>query len=165
MAVGGTQHSKFPPNTVMHVRDKDAPIRTGTEEQITPEFIAAGLLHLQEALGKLATRTENRSNPVDEYNTATLTGPATTAIVSLQPTYEYMPEKIIAVLVGGPPAAAVTLVLGDRNIPLVIPAIGIIPIGPLGIILGRNDPRQLIAQTPGTYFLELTGWADKRFNI
>jgi hypothetical protein len=76
-----------------------------------------------------------------------------------------MPEKIISVLVAGPPAAAVTLILGDRNIPLIIPAAGILPIGPLGMILGRNDPRQLVSATPGTYFLELMGWADSRFSI
>jgi hypothetical protein len=147
------------------VRDKETPIRTEDVEQISPEYIAAGLLRIREALNDIARQTENRSNPVDEYNTASLSGAATTTVVTLQPTYEYMPEKIMAVLVGGPPASSVTLVLGDRSLPLVIPAAGILPIGPLGIILGRNDPRQLIAQTPGAYFLELMGWADKRYNI
>lgn len=165
MAIQGREHSKLPPGAVVHVRDKETPIQTEDVEQISPEFIAAGLLDLREALGKLARQTENRSNPVDEYNTASLFGAATTAVVSLLPTYEYMPEKIISVLVAGPPAAAITLVLGDRQIPIVIPAAGILPIGPLGLILGRNDPRQLIAATPGTYFLELMGWADQRFGV
>ena len=165
MPIQGYQHSKLPPGAAVHVRDKESPIKTVDEEQYSPEFVAAGLLQLREALGTLARQTENRSNPVDEYNTASYFGAATTAVVTLLPTYEYMPEKIISVLVAGPPASQVSLVLGDRNIPLVIPAAGILPIGPLGVILGRNDPRQLIAQTPGTYFLELMGWADRRFNI
>jgi hypothetical protein len=165
VAIQGRQHSKLPPGAAVHVRSKDTPIRAEDQEQFSPEFIAAGLLQLREALGTLARQTENRSNPVDEYNTASLSGAATTTVVNLQPTYEYMPEKIISVLVAGPPAAAITLILGDRQFPIVIPAAGILPIGPLGMILGRNDPRQLVSATPGTYFLELMGWADRRFNI
>lgn len=165
MAQEGMRRSKLPPGTVLHVRDKETPIRTGTEEQVTPEFIAAGLLKFQEALTDLARQTENHSNPVDEYNTATLSGGVgTSTVVTLQPTYDFMPEKIIAALVCGPPAAAITVVLGDRQLPLVIPAAGLIPIGPMAMILGRNDPRQLISATPGTYFLELMGFADQRFN-
>ena len=146
-------------------RDKNAKIRTQDVEPTDADFIAAGMDRLREALGELARQAENRSNPVDEYNTVPLTGAATESVVSVFPTYEYMPEKIEAVIVGGPPAAAVTLILGDRSWPLVIPAVGIIPIGPLAIILGRNDPRQLIASTPGLYSLELMGIADRRFNI
>lgn len=165
MAIQGREHSKLPPGAAVHIRDKETPIRADDEEQFSPEFVASGLLDLREQLKNLARQTENRSHPVDEYNTASLTGASTTAVVTLLPTYEYMPEKIISVLVAGPPAAAVTLVLGDRQIPIVIPAAGILPIGPLGMILGRNDPRQLVSATPGIYFLELMGWADQRFNI
>lgn len=150
----------------MHIREQTPLIETGDVEQFSPEFVAAGLLHLQEVLGKLSRVIENRSNPVDEYNTATLSGgTGSAALVTLQPTYDQMNEKIVSAIVAGPPAAQVTLILGDRQIPLVIPAAGIIPIGPLGMILGRNDTRQLVAQSPGSYFLELMGWADKRFNI
>jgi hypothetical protein len=150
----------------MHVRDKETPIRAADEEQFSPEFLAAGLMEMRESLGRLARVIENRSHPVDEYNTATLSGGVGVgAIVNLLPTYDQMNEKIIAAIVAGPPAASVTLVLGDRNIPMVIPAAGIIPVGPMGMILGRNDPRQLIAATPGAYFLELMGWADRRYNI
>lgn len=146
-------------------RDKNAKIRTEDVEPENLAFIAAGLDRMREALGELARQAENRSNPVDEYNTTPITGAATESVVTVLPTYEYMPEKIEAVIVAGPPAAAVTLVLGDRQWPLVIPAIGIIPIGPLAVILGRNDPRQLIASVPGQYFLELMGIADRRFSI
>jgi hypothetical protein len=165
LAIQGREHSKLPPGAAVHVRDKGALIRAEDQEQFSPDFIAAGMLELREALGKLARQTENRSNPVDEYNTASLSGGATTAVVTLQPIYEYMPEKIISVLVAGPPAASVTLILGDRQLPLILPPSGILPIGPLGMILGRNDPRQLVSATPGAYFLELMGWADARFNI
>lgn len=165
MPVQGRQHSKLPEGTVVHVRDKETPILTADEEQFSPEFLARGLLEMREALTNLARQTENRSSPVDEYNTASLAGPATTTVVSLQPTYEYMPEKIVSVLVAGPGSAVCTLVLGDRVLPITIPVAGILPIGPLGVILGRNDPRQLVSATPGTYFLELMGWADRRFGI
>lgn len=165
MAIQGREHSKLPPGAAITVRDTGAPIRAEDQEQFSPEFVAAGLLQLREALGTLARQTENRSNPVDEYNTASYDVNATTAIVTLQPTYEYMPEKIISILIAGPPAAAVTLWLGDRILPLVIPAAGILPVGPVALILGRNDRRQLTSATPGTYFLEIMGWADKRFAV
>lgn len=165
MAIQGHQRSKLPPGTVIHVRDKETPIRTEDVEQVSPEYIAAGLLEMRKILKDLARQTENRSNPVDEYNTASLSGAATTNVVTLLPTYEFMPEKIVSVLVAGPAAAVCTLVLGDRQLPIIIPAAGILPIGPLGLILGRNDPRQLVSATPGTYFLELMGWADQRFGI
>ena len=165
MPVEGLQRSKLPPGTVMHVRDKETPIRAEDEEQFSPAFLARGLLEMRETLTNLARQTENRSHPVDEYNTASLAGAATTTVVTLLPTYEYMPEKIISVLIAGPGSAVCTLVLGDRQLPITIPAAGILPIGPLGVILGRNDPRQLVSATPGTYFLELMGWADQRFGI
>jgi hypothetical protein len=166
VAIQGMRHEKLPEGAVIHVRDKGTAIRAEDTETISPEYIAAGLLQFKEALGDLARQTENRSNPVDEYNTATLSGGVgTSTVVTLQPTYEYMPEKILTAIVAGPPGASITLILGDRQWPIVIPATGILPMGPLGLILGRNDPRQIVSATPGTYFLELTGWADKRFGI
>jgi hypothetical protein len=149
-----------------HTRDTDAPIRAEDADIAqSPEYIASGFRRLREALGELARQTENRGNPVDEYNTTPITGAATESVVTVLPTYEYMPEKIEAIVVTGPPAASVTLILGDRQWPVIIPAAGILPIGPLAIILGRSDPRQLVAQTPGIYSLELMGIADRRFGI
>lgn len=161
----GLLHSKLPPDARINVRDTNAPIGAQDVEQFSAEFVATGLLHLREALGEIARYAENRSHPVDEYNTVPLTGIATESQLILLPTYEYMPEKIEAIIVGGPPAATVTLVLGDRQWAVTIPSVGILPIGPLGIILGRSDPRMLVAATPGTYFLELMGIADRRFSI
>jgi hypothetical protein len=165
LAIQGREHSRLPPGAAVHVRDKGALIRAEDEEVISPDYIARGLVDLRESLRDLARQTENRAHPVDEYNTASLIGAGTTTVVNLLPTYEYMPEKIISAIVAGPPAAAVTLILGDRQFPIVIPAAGILPIGPMGMILGRNDARQLVSATPGVYFLELMGWADRRFNI
>jgi hypothetical protein len=162
---GGIIHSKLPPDARVNVRDTDALIGAKDVEQFTPEFMAAGLLRLREALGELARQTENRGNPVDEYNTCPITGAASESTVTVLPTYEYMVEKIEAIVVCGPAAAQVTIVLGDRQWPVVIPAAGILPIGPLAIMLSRTDTRMLVAQTPGIYFFELMGIADRRFNI
>lgn len=162
---GGILHSKLPPDSEIHVRDTGAPIKTADVEEFSAEFVAKGFLRLQDAVAGLARELENREHPVDEYNTVPLTGAATESQLVLQPTYEYMPEKIEAIVVTGPANAAVTLLLGDRQWPVVIPAAGILPIGPLAIILHRSDPRQLIAQTPGIYTLELMGIADRRFEI
>lgn len=160
----GLLHSKLPPDARINVRDKGTLIGTEDVEQTVPEYIAAGLLEIREALSALARQTENRSFLVDEYNSAPITGMGAATSVTVMPTYEYMPEKIESILVVGP-AGAATLQLGDRVWPITIPASGLLMLGPLGIILGRNDARILTAGTPGTYFLELMGIADKRFAV
>jgi hypothetical protein len=158
------RHEKLPAGTVLHVRDTGAPIRTEDEEILSPGYIAKGLNEFREALDNLARQTENHAYPVDEYNTCPLGSVASENALTLQPTYEYWPEKILSILVTGPPAAAVTLTLGDRVWPLVLPSTGILAIGPVAIILGRSDVRQLQAGTPGQFTLELMGFSDRRFN-
>lgn len=160
----GIVHEKLPPGTMFPVRDKNEPVRTENVEQISPEFIRSGLLQLQEALGEIARQTENRGNPVDEYNTTPITGASTESALTVLPTYEYWPEKIVGVIVSGPPTVAVTIILGDRQWPVIIPPAGILVIAPIAIILGRNDDRKLTSATPGQFFLELMGYADARFN-
>jgi hypothetical protein len=160
----GMRHFKLPPGASLSVRDTGAPIRTEDEEIMSPEYIAKGLLDLRESLRDLARQTENHAHPVDEYQTCAIGGTSSISLLTLQPTYEYWPEKIISVLVAGPPAGAITVTLGDRIWPLVIPAAGILPIGPVALMLGRSDARTLSAATPGQYFMELMGFADQRFN-
>jgi hypothetical protein len=104
---------------------------------------------------------EDRSRPVDEYNTQTLVG---TSVSTLQvnPQFDTMPERIESVLITGP-AGACNLQLGDRNWALTIPASGILLISPVSLLLNRNDNRIISSATPGAYFLELMGWADERY--
>jgi hypothetical protein len=141
------------------------PIRAEDVTQESPQFLQQSFAQLRDSLDELARRTENHANPVDEYQTSALGGGSSETQLSLLPTYEYMPEKILAIIINGPPNANVTLQLGDRNWPLVIPAAGILPIGPIAIIIGRSDPRILTAITPGQYSLELMGFADRRFKV
>jgi hypothetical protein len=158
----GLIHRKLPPDATIHTR-QPLPSETPDIEQTSPGFEALGLKELVEQVTALARGIENRANPVDEYNTAT-GGSGTATQVVVQPTYEYMPEKIVAIIVCGP-AGNVNLLLGDRNLALVIPASGLLVISPVQMLLSRTDARVLTAQTPGPYFLELMGWADRRFNI
>lgn len=160
----GLIHSKLPPDATVKVRGSNAPIGAQDVEQFSPEYVAAGMLEMREALGTIARQSANRSNPVDEYNSAPITGTGTQSVVSVLPTYEYMPEMIESIIVCGP-AGSVTIQLGDRQWPVTIPAAGIIVIAPVALILSRNDARQLTAQTPGQYSLELMGIADRRFKI
>jgi hypothetical protein len=159
---GPIRHRKLPADAVIHTREP-VPPEAADIEAMPQQFIAAGMAKLAKAQDDLARRIENRSYVVDEYQPETLTADSEMQIVVF-PTYEYMPEKIEAIIIGGPPNANVTLQLGDRILPLVIPATGILPIGYVAILLGRNDPRVLTAQTAGDYFLELMGVADQRFS-
>lgn len=149
-----------------YVRDTDAPIQTENIEQLpSSEYLARQMALFSEALGKIARQAENRASPVDEYNTVPLTGAASESILTVMPQYEYVPEKIESILVTGPAAASIIVTVGDRQWSLVIPASGLLPIGPVAILLGRNDPRQLTCATPGTFTMELMGVADARFNV
>lgn len=160
----GRQYYKLPHDAVISPRSSANDL-IGAEDKETPSpaYIAAGLLRYQESLTEIARQAENRSFPVDEYNTVPLSGGSTGTLLTITPTYEYMPEKIESVIVSGPAAATATLILGDRQLPLVVPATGIVVIAPVAIILGRNDVRQLSSATPGIWFVELMGIADKRF--
>lgn len=133
-------------------------------EQESQKYIATALSGLREQFADLAKIIEDRSHPVDEYQPKTLATDAETTI-TVGPTYEYMNEQITSVIVSGPAAATVTLQLGDRIWPLVIPASGILVIAPIAIILDRHDQRILTASVAGEYSIELTGFADRRFSI
>jgi hypothetical protein len=138
----------------------------GTTEQDT-EAIRHELLALhdvREQLATIARAAENRANLVDEYNSANISGAASSAQVQVFAQYEYMPEKIESIIVAGV-AGSVTLQIGDRQLALTIPASGLLVVAPVAMLLGRNDPRTLTPGTPGVYFLELMGIADRRFKI
>jgi hypothetical protein len=160
----GLLHQKLPPDARVNVRDTGMLIGTEDVEQFSSSFFAENLIRIREALREVARQAENRGYLVDEYNTASLTGgPGTTSQLTIPPTYEYMPEQIQAILISGPPAGTASIILGDRQWPIVMPAAGILPVGPLRLLLNRNDLRQLTASTPGTWSLELMGIADQRF--
>ena len=122
------------------------------------KFIALALAQLHRQFRRMATAIEDHSMPVDNYSPQTVA--ASTNQVNLQPQYE-SGEQITSVIIVGP-AGAVTLTLGDRIWPLVIPASGILVIAPISIFLGRDDTRQLNSVTLGQYSLELGGYADTR---
>jgi len=159
---GGMVHNKLPYDLAGMRPPADKPVRAEeAEQEISPQFVLNSLMSLRKSLGTLARLIENRGYPVDEYNTGTGTG----TVVSLLPTYEYMPERIESVIITGPPSSQVSLQLGDRTWSLVIPAAGVLPVGPMGLILSRSDVRQLTAQTSGIYTLELMGFGQRRFEI
>jgi hypothetical protein len=155
-------HRRLPPDAIVHTR-VPMPPRTTDAEMAPGEFAALGLTKLLNQLENLARQAENRSHPVDEYNTAGSSVAGTTTSVTVQPTYEYMPEKIETVIVTGP-TGAITLQLGDRVWALTVPASGLLVIGPMALLLSRTDARILTSATPGVYTLELMGIADQRFD-
>jgi hypothetical protein len=142
-------------------RDPGKPIDPVYEQKAVFSFLAAGIHSMVKQLGDLARQVENRSFVVDEYQIQGSLG-TTESVVTVQPIYEFKPEKIESIIITGP-AGAVTLQLGDRLWNLTIPATGVIVIAPVAILLGRNDLRQL-SGAPGNYSLELMGIADERFD-
>ena len=155
-------HRNLPPDAVMHTR-QPVPPRTTDEDVPASGYLTQGLTALLTQLDNIARQAENRSHPVDEYNSAALSGAGSSASVSVQPTYEYMPEKIETIIITGP-AGGITLLLGDRIWALTIPATNVLVLGPMALLLSRNDARTLTAAAAGVYTLELMGIADQRFD-
>lgn len=143
----------------------DTPVRQPvplTADAIDKEpmkFIALALSQLHRQFKRVATAIEDHSMPVDEYQTQTPTGPVTNTL-TLQPQYE-TGERIESITVVGP-AGAATVTLGDRVLPLTIPASGIIVIAPVAMYIARDDTRQLTTATAGQINLILGGYADTR---
>jgi hypothetical protein len=137
------------------------PLEAPDIEQAPNQYIVKGLLKLHEQSENLARMADDRSRPVDEYRVQTLVADSE-LIVTVQPQYDFMAERIESVIVTGPPGN-VSLQLGDRFWALTIPATGILVIAPVSFLLNRNDYRQLTSATPGDYSLELMGWADERY--
>ena len=142
-------------------RNPNPPIDPVDEQKAVFSFLAAGIHAMVKQLGQLARQVDNRSFVVDEYQVQGSLG-TTESVVTVNPTYDYKPEKIESIVITGP-AGAVTLQLGDRLWNLTIPATGVIVIAPVAILLNRNDLRQL-SGAPGNYSLELMGIADERFD-
>jgi hypothetical protein len=154
---------KIQPGQPIHTRQPVSD-KTVDEETIVPPFISLGLTRLKESFDELARQAENRAKVVDEYNTSTLgVGEGNETVVTLFPTYDFMPEKIESIIATGPPAATVVIVLGDRQWNLVIPTSGVLVIAPVALMLSRTDTRSLTGGTAGQYTLELMGIADKRY--
>lgn len=161
----GRQYFKLPHDAVISPRSSANDLIGAEDEQtVSASYIAQSMLKYQQSLDELARNTENRSRKVDEYNSAPLTGGASTTILTVTPIYEFMPELIESIIVNGPAAAVASLIIGDRQWSVVIPATGILTIAPIAILLNRNDPRQLSSVTAGIWSLELMGIADARFD-
>lgn len=147
---------------------KDVPIHLRHPEDVdTREFelkplkyIALALVHLKESFARVPVMLEDNSRPVDVYEPQIFVNSTQTQQVTLQPQWE-TGERIKFIVITGPPNA-VTLQLGDRFWPLTIPASGFISIGPMALLLSRQDQRILWSATAGAYSLELMGNADSR---
>ncbi len=141
-----------------HIRQPE-PITVKDIEDKPLKFIALALSALQRQFRRVATSIEDRSMAVDEYQSQTPTGPVTNTL-TIQPQYETN-ERITSILVVGP-AGACTVTLGDRVMPLTIPASGFLLIAPVSMFIGRDDLRQLTTSAPGQINLILGGYADTR---
>lgn len=152
-------HGELPPERVR----QPITVETPDIDKQSGKYIALGIVAMHRELQKLAVMAEDNSRPVDEYNNQTLAPEAETSLI-LQPQWE-VTEKIESILITGP-TGAITLQLGDRTWTLTIPAAGYLFIGaPLGVYLGRDDPRVLTATTAGEYTLELMGHCDTRGDL
>jgi hypothetical protein len=154
--------AKNPLGQEIHTRHLDA-LETRDLEETPFKFIALALVQLRNELKRIPVMIADRSRRVDEYSVQSLT-PESALTFTVQPQFDLFDEVIESIIVTGPPAATANLQIGDRYWALVMPASGILPITSIGMILGRNDIRQLTASAAGEWSLELMGYADTRGN-
>lgn len=133
-----------------------------TEAGFEKEWLQNHFDRIVRSLVGLTRYFEDKSRPVDEYQPT----PSSTEVqgtVTVQPQFDVMAERITSVMLWGPAAATGVLTLGDCAIPIVIPATGVMVLGPLGLLLERDDPRSLTLSPAGDIGLRLMGWADVRY--
>jgi hypothetical protein len=120
------------------------------------------LNRLEKGIAALARTAQDVSHVVDEYSTESVTVDNILTI-NVFPEYDKMAERIESVIVTGPPSTAFTLTLGDRTWYVLTNTTGLFHIPYAGLLLARNDVRQLVSATAGNWTLELTGYADERY--
>lgn len=155
---------KIQPGSRINIRD--VPNVTLPDVESEPvKYVMTGIMHLAGKLEQLQFIADDYSRPVDEYNVqgSQTTGSAGETLVSVQPVYDQISEKITSMIVTGPAAGVCQVILGDRYWNLVIPATGIIVVAPIAILLSRSDSRVLTSVTSGDWGLELMGVASERF--
>lgn len=104
---------------------------------------------------------EDKSRPVDEYSISTST--ETQSTVEVLPQFEFFSERIEAILITCNPPQTVTVQLGDRQWPVIVPASGIVVIAPISMLLDRNMRRIATTSPAAELTMELMGWADERY--
>lgn len=134
-----------------------------TEPDFNKQWLENHFDRLVRAFAGLTRYLEDKRRPVDEYQPVP-NATETEGTVTVQAQFDRISARIISVLAWGPPNSTGTLTLGDCVIPVTIPASGVLPIGPLGLLLDHTDTRSLtLNQTTGNMGLRLMGWADERY--
>lgn len=110
---------------------------------------------------RLRMVAEDKSRPVDEYSISTST--ETQSTVEVLPQFEFFSERIEAILITCNPPQTVTVQLGDRQWPVIVPASGIVVIAPISMLLDRNMRRIATTSPAAELTMELMGWADERY--
>jgi len=136
---------------------------TGPDLPAPVKMILVAINRLEKGINALARTVQDTSHSVDEYSTESVIVDDILT-VTVYPEYDKMAERITSVLVTGPPSTAFSLFLGDRAwIGILTDASGKFQVYGTGLLLGRNDVRQLTSAVAGNWTLELTGFADDRY--
>lgn len=156
--MGKLQHgSVLPVRNAPQVETKDVPFSE-------PEkYILVALNKFRESLRRLAMQVDDRTRPVDEYQTESTESPLGLTTIEVLPQFDQIAERIESILVTGPPNTAFTLQVGDRYLTMTTDAIGKALLAPVSMLLQRNDRRVITSATSGNWFFELMGWADERY--
>lgn len=132
----------------------------GSEPAFDRPYIDRLVSQVQRSLDDIAQFYVDQTNRVDEYRVqGNVTGGESLTTQFILPDYE-CDEIITSIIVTGTPAGAFNLQLGKRDWNLIIPATGILILGPVQIKLGRSDIRQLTAAVAGDWAFELSGYAE-----
>lgn len=151
------QGSVLPVRNYPKTETKDVPF---TEPE---KYMLVAIDHLRRSMRRLAMQVDDRTRPVDEYQTQSTDSPIGLTTIETQPQFDQIAERIESILVVGPPNTAFTLQIGDRFLTMTTDAIGKALLAPVSMLLQRNDRRVITSAVAGNWFLELMGWADERY--
>lgn len=154
---------KLDRGAAISVRNLPSPAYGPFAEKEPPPFYLEWTNTLQmRSLRSIARFYADLARTVEEYAGETVELATGETLLTVIPDYEPAPECITSVLVTGPVTTAFTLQLGGRYMTLSTDATGKCLLAPVFFKLHPTDQRKLTSATSGSWFLQLSGYAQAR---
>jgi hypothetical protein len=137
----------------------DPEVANKESDDLPPHYLEYVMTRTARNLDRIARWYADQARIVEEFAGESSEGATGETVLQVVPDYEPANERITSVLVTGPPLTAFVLELGARYMTLVTDASGKLLLAPVGFTLTPTSKRLLTTAVPGSWFLQLSGYA------
>ena len=152
---------KIAPGAILPTRNAFDPIVPDVENasELPPNYLEYVMTRTARNLDRIAQWYGNQARLVEEFGGESIELATGETQLTVVPDYEPANERITSVLVTGPVTTAFVLELGARYMALSTDATGKCLLAPVGFTLTPTSKRLLTTAVPGSWFLQLSGYA------